>query len=55
VFHFPAYQRLEVLTEAADNFAKQMQRVREEAAACMRVAQETMKHFYDCKRGEDPG
>jgi hypothetical protein len=47
--------RLEVPTEAADNFAKRMQLVREEAAASMRVAQETMKRFYDRKRGEDPG
>jgi hypothetical protein len=47
--------RMEVPTEAADNFAKRMQLVREEAAASMRVAQDTMKRFYDRKRGEDPG
>jgi hypothetical protein len=32
-----------------------MQLVREEAAASMHIAQETMKHFYDRKRGKDPG
>jgi hypothetical protein len=46
--------RLEVPTEVADNFAKRMQLVREEAAASMCMAQETMKCFYDRKRGEDP-
>jgi hypothetical protein len=46
--------RLEVPTEAADNFAKRMRLVREEATASMRVAQETMKHFYNRKQGEDP-
>jgi hypothetical protein len=46
--------RLAVPTEAADDFAKRMQLVREEAAASMRVAQETMKGFYDAKRQADP-
>jgi plastocyanin domain-containing protein len=46
--------RLEVPTEAADNFAKRMQLV-QEATMSMCVAQETMKHFYDHKRGKDPG
>jgi hypothetical protein len=47
--------RVEVLTEAADNFAKHMKLVREEAAASMRVVQDTMNQFYDRKWGEDPG
>jgi predicted DNA-binding protein (UPF0251 family) len=44
-----------VPTEVADDFAKRMKLVQEEAAASMKVAQETMKQFYDRKRGEDPG
>jgi hypothetical protein len=47
--------RLEVPTEAADDFAKRMQLVQEEAIASMCVVQETIKRFYNRKRSEDPG
>jgi hypothetical protein len=45
---------LEVPMEDATKFATWMSKVREEAGAAMRAAQETMKRFYDAKRQADP-
>jgi hypothetical protein len=45
---------LEVPTEDATKFATRMSKVREEAGAAMRAAQETMKRFYNAKRQADP-
>ena len=42
----------EVKSESAAEFATQMEKIREEAQAALKTAQETMKRYYDRTRGE---